>query len=303
MTSQVGGALTLPQPERLRGPDGDYSRRISTSVTPRAAPEEAVQHELDVAIRAAKAASEAILAVYNQEDFEVRFKSGDKGPLTEADLASDRVLAEVLRGAFPDDGYLSEETVDDGSRLSSTRVWIVDPLDGTREFTLRIPEFVVSIGLVVDGVPTVGVLLNPATGELFAGAIGIGMFYNGEPVTVTDHEDLRGARLLVSRSEHGKGWFDDLSGRANLTPMGSVAYKFGLVAAGKAEASFTPKPRNEWDLAGGAACILAAGGQATNGKGEPYRFNQADPLHIGVCGTNGGVQSACLQLIERLRDR
>jgi myo-inositol-1(or 4)-monophosphatase len=259
-----------------------------------------VKHELSVAIEAAQKASTAILAVYNQEDFEVRFKAGDKGPLTEADLAADRVIAEVIRGAFPDDGYLSEEVEDDGSRLNKARVWIVDPLDGTREFTLKIPEFVVSIGLVIDGVATLGVLLNPATGELFAGAIGEGFTYNGEPVTVSDHGKIEGATLLVSRSEYKKGWFDDLAGRATLTPMGSVAYKFGLVAAGKAEASFTPKPRNAWDLAGGVACISAAGGRASNGKGEPYAFDNVDPLHIGVCGTNADIHDAILHLMDRM---
>jgi myo-inositol-1(or 4)-monophosphatase len=81
-----------------------------------------VKHELSVAIEAAQKASTAILAVYNQEDFEVRFKAGDKGPLTEADLAADRVIAEVIRGAFPDDGYLSEEVEDDGSRLNKARM-------------------------------------------------------------------------------------------------------------------------------------------------------------------------------------
>ena len=257
-----------------------------------------MKHELAVAIEAANKASEAILEVYNRDDFEVRFKAGDKGPLTEADLAADRVIAQVIRGAFPDDGYLSEEVEDDGSRLNKSRVWIVDPLDGTREFTMKIPEFVVSIGLVVDGVATVGVLINPATGELFAGVVGEGFHYNGQPVTVSTHNDLSGATLLVSRSEHKKGWFSDLEDQATLTPMGSVAYKFGLVAAGKAEASFTPKPRNAWDLAGGVACIAAAGGRASNGKGRSYAFDNADPLHIGVCGTNGGIHDTILSLMD-----
>jgi myo-inositol-1(or 4)-monophosphatase len=152
--------------------------------------------------------------------------------------------------------------------------------------------------LVVDGVATLGVLLNPATGELFAGVVGEGFTYNGESVTVSDHGTVAGATLLVSRSEFKKGWFDDLVGSANLTPMGSVAYKFGLVAAGKAEASFTPKPRNAWDLAGGVACIMAAGGRTSNGKGEAYPFDNANPLHIGVCGTNGNVHDAILSLMD-----
>jgi myo-inositol-1(or 4)-monophosphatase len=258
-----------------------------------------VKQELAVAIEAARAAARAILEVYGREDFEVRFKSGDKGPLTEADLAADRVIHEVIRAAFPEDAILSEETKDDGTRLGASRVWIVDPLDGTREFTLRIPEFVVSIGFVLDGAPRVGVLINPASGEEFFGSVGEGFTYNGAPAQVSDHRELDGARFLVSRSESEKGWFDHLKGRCDLTPMGSVAYKFGLVAAGRAEGSFTPKPRNEWDLAGGVACVLAAGGRCSNGRGEDYVFNQADPLHVGVCGTNGHLHGAALALIQR----
>ena len=110
---------------------------------------------------------------------------------------------------------------------------------------------------------------------------------------------MEGARFLVSRSEHKKGWFKPWESQAEMTPMGSVAYKLGLVAIGRAEASFTPKPRNEWDLCGGVACILAAGGHASDGSGTPYRFNQKDPLKIGVCGTNGAIHSHVLTMMQQ----
>jgi myo-inositol-1(or 4)-monophosphatase len=252
--------------------------------------------ELDVAITAARRAAAAIREVYDRPDVVVTLKDGGKGPLTDADLASDRVLHEVLQAAFPDDAILSEETKDDGRRLGARRVWIIDPLDGTREFTLRVPEFVVSVGLVVDGAPTVGVLVNPVTGDLFTGVVGQGAAKNGVATTVSSTPTLDGARFLVSRSEYEKGWFDAMKGRAAMDPMGSVAYKLGLVASGEVDGTFTPVPRNEWDLAGGVACVLAAGGRATNRHGAPYVFNRPDPLVDGVFVTNGHVHDAVLAL-------
>jgi len=258
-----------------------------------------VDRELEIASKAARAAAHAIRVIYDSEAWRVEQKSGGRGPLTDADLAANRILVEVLGEAFPEDGLLSEESRDDRRRLERSRVWIIDPLDGTREFTLGVPEFVVSVGLVRDGRPVLGVLCNPVTGELITGVEGRGVTYNGEPVHTTDHAAIEGARFLVSRSEHGKGWFAPYEGIAELTPMGSVAYKLGLVAAGRAEATFTPKPRNEWDLAAGVACVLAGGGLATDGAGQPYRFNQPDPLHIGVCGTNGALHAAVLEMMRR----
>jgi myo-inositol-1(or 4)-monophosphatase len=258
-----------------------------------------VDRELEIALRAAREAANAIRVIYDSEAYRVEQKSGGRGPLTEADLAANRILLQALTEAFPNDGLLSEESRDDRSRLKRSRVWIVDPLDGTREFTLGIPEFVVSVGLVQEGRPVLGVLHNPATGEVITGVQGRGVTYNGDPVHTTDHAVIEGARFLVSRSEHGKGWFEPYEDIAVLTPMGSVAYKLGLVAAGRAEATFTPKPRNEWDLAGGVACVLAGGGRASNGRGESYEFNQPDPLHIGVCGTNGALHPAVLEMMRR----
>jgi myo-inositol-1(or 4)-monophosphatase len=258
-----------------------------------------VQRELDVAIAAAKAAGAAILEVYRRPVVHSTEKDDGKGPLTEADLASNDILIAAISAAFPDDAILSEETKDSPERLPNPRCWVIDPLDGTKEFTEKIPQFVVSVGLAIDGRPAVGVLFNPVTDELFTGVVGQGATYNGAPCKVTDRATLDGARLLVSATETKKGWFEHLKGVCETEPMGSVAYKFGLVAAGLADATFTPKPRNEWDLLGGAACIVAAGGRATNGAGDDYTFNRPDPLHIGVCGTNGALQQTILDLMHR----
>lgn len=258
-----------------------------------------LERELQVAIDAAREAAAAVRAIRQRDEVAFEEKADGKGPLTEADLASNRILIDLLSAAFPDDAILSEETADDPARLKARRVWIIDPIDGTREFTEDVPEYVVSVGLAVDGEAAVGVLANPATGELFTGLVGAEATYNGAPCRVTDRATLDGARLVVSNSEYKKGWFDHLKEMASPEPVGSVAYKFGLVAAGLADATFTPKPRNEWDLLGGVACLRAAGGRATDGQGVDYTFNHADPLKIGVAGSNGALHDAVLALIQR----
>lgn len=259
-----------------------------------------MERALTVAIDAAQAAAREIRAIWDQQDAWVIDKDGGKGPLTQADLAADKIIQDHLRTAFPDDGLLSEETTDNPKRLAKRRVWIIDPVDGTREFVDRVPEFVVSIGLVVEGEARLGVLVNPITGEVMTGVVGHGATYNGQPAGVTDRDQPAGSRVVVSRSEVKKGWFDRWRDQVDFQPVGSVAYKLGLVGTGRADATFTPKPRNEWDLCAGAAIIVAGGGRATDGSDVPYRFNRPDPLHVGVVGTNGGLHPAIMSLLGQL---
>lgn len=251
----------------------------------------------DLAVEAAREAGAAIRELY--KDKNILKMKGAENPLTEADLAADRILEDRLRNAFPDTGWLSEETKDDGTRIGKPFAWIIDPLDGTREFTLGIPEFAVSIGFIQGEDAVVGVLYNPIEDQLFSGIVGVGAWLNGEAIRVTDHAALDGARVVCSRSEAKKGWFDPWKDQLNLIPTGSVAYKFGLVAAGLAESTFTNKPRNEWDIAGGVAIVHAAGGATSNRHGAPYRFNQPDPLQDGVCGTNGACHANILGVMKQ----
>ena len=238
-----------------------------------------------------------IVRTYFQDSYTISLK-GEDNPLTDADLASDRLLFERLTTARPDWGWLSEETVDDGERCKRDIVWIVDPLDGTLEFTKGIPEFVVSVGLSINGVASMGVLYNPIRDQLFAGALGLGVTYNGAPATVSPRTELQGSRVVCSRTEMSKGWFEPYKDLLVPEPVGSVAYKFGLVAAGMAEATFTPRPRHEWDICAGVALVNAAGGQATDRHGQPYRMNQPKPLVDGVAATNGHIHGAIVDLMR-----
>ncbi len=212
-------------------------------------------------------------------------KSGGD-PVTEADIELDKVLREIL--VEDGDGWLSEETVDDLSRLDKRRVWIVDPIDGTREFVEGIDEWCISVGLAIDGQMIAGGILNPARDELFLGTMETGVTLNGKPVRVTDKSDLQGATVLASRSEVKRGeWGRFMNGSLEVVPMGSVAYKLARVAAGLDDATFTLVPKNEWDIAAGVMLIEAAGGKAICKNGEALTFNRTNPLISGLvaCGT------------------
>ncbi|HYG62715.1 MAG TPA: 3'(2'),5'-bisphosphate nucleotidase CysQ [Thermoanaerobaculia bacterium] len=217
-----------------------------------------------------------LLRRYTPGDIAARRKQGDD-PVTEADTSVDTLLRELL--PRDGEGWLSEETTDDLARLSCRRVWVVDPLDGTREFVEGIPEWSVSVGLVVDGEPVAGGICNPATGQTIVGAVGAGVTLNGKPAGVSGRTQLAGARVLASRSEVKRGeWQGYREGAFEMEPTGSVAYKLAQVAAGLADATWTLTPKHEWDVAAGVALVLAAGGRVITGKPEETRFNRAKPL-------------------------
>jgi len=211
-----------------------------------------------------------------EHKLEVEYKEGDD-PVTEADRAADRLLREIL--PQPGDGWLSEETRDDPSaRLGRRRVWIVDPLDGTREFVTDIPEWCVSIGLIEDGKPVAGGIHNPVEEHLVVGSIETGVLLNGAPVRERPCPSLAGATVHASNSEVKRGEWERFANEPfEVIPCGSVAYKLGLVAAGLTDATWTLVPKHEWDVAGGAALVLAAGGMVYELDGSPVTFNRESP--------------------------
>jgi myo-inositol-1(or 4)-monophosphatase len=212
----------------------------------------------------------------------------NQDPVTEADLAVDRVLREAL--VEPGEGWLSEETADDPDRLNRARVWVVDPLDGTKEFVEGIPEWCVSVGLVEDGVVVAGGILNPAAGFLALGAHGLGCTLNGLPVAPTSPNGLDGATILASRTEVGRGQWQHWEGAPfAVEPMGSVAYKMARVACGLADATWTLVPKHEWDVAAGTALVLAAGGMVCLPDGGAVRFNQPSAKLPGLIAVGSGL--------------
>ena len=231
-------------------------------------------------IEAALEMTHAVFERFTAGEIAAEHKIGH-GPVTEADKAVDAVLRrELLRES---EGWLSEESTDDLARLNKSRVWIVDPLDGTREFVAGIPEFCVSIALVEHGKPVVGGIYNPATRETFLGAIETGVTYNGKPVHATRRRTLEGAVVLASRSEWQRGeWKQFDAADFQVRTVGSVAYKLALVSAGLADATFTLFPKHEWDIAAGVALVESAGGVVRTFDNQSLCLNNNPPLVPGL---------------------
>ena len=222
-------------------------------------------------------------------------QKGKRGPVTAADRAVNEFLLETL--PREGDGWLSEETADDHSRLDRRRVWIVDPIDGTLEFVEGIPEWVVSIGLVEDGRAVAGGICNPAAGEVFLGSVETGISFNGKELEVPVRRDSKDRLVLASRSEIKRGEWAAYEDRGfTIQPMGSVAYKLARVAAGLANATWTLAPKHEWDVAAGAALITASGGVVKTLEGEVPVFNRLKPKLTGLLAFGPGQE----HLFDRL---
>lgn len=253
--------------------------------------------DLAIAMESAREAGAAVLKFFKTK-LVVRDKGNDN-PVTAADLEADRILKSRLLAERPEYGWLSEETADSTERLSRRRVWVVDPIDGTKEFIRGVPEFAVSVGLVDDGIPVVGVVYNPATNEMFWAEKNGGAFKDGEAIRVSATQTLSDAMLEASRTEFDRGRFEKIRKSVlRIEPIGSIAYKLARVASGQADIVFSYTPKSEWDLCGAAAIIEAAGGRISLPTGTPMLFNRAMTQLPGVAATNGILHDKLIRLIQ-----
>ena len=228
--------------------------------------------ELKITIKAAKEAGDVILKYYKSK-YEIKDKSYNN-PVTSADKEADETIKKILMNNFPDYGWLSEETVDSSERLLKEKVWVVDPLDGTKEFIEGIPNFVVSIGLVKEGNPILGIIYNPVTEELFSASEGGGAFLNNERISCSSKEKTEEMVILNSRSETQRGLWNPYKDKFKvLEPIGSVAYKLGLTAAAKADVFASLRPKNEWDICAGNCIINESGGKLIDLNGNQRKYN------------------------------
>lgn len=230
---------------------------------------------LQVAKEAALKAG-VIIASYYGKNLEVTHKSKVQ-PLTKADLEANDAIRNILQKNFPDFGWLSEEDTDDLERLSKSHVWIVDPLDGTRDFINHNPEFAVSIGLAVDKKPVLGIVYNPATRELFHAVKNQGAFLNDKKISVKKRQGGEKMELIVSRSEYNRGEWDSFKETFKISSTGGCAYKMARIAQGMADGTFTHNPKSEWDVCAGDIIIKEAGGIVTKMNGQPIVYNQELP--------------------------
>ena len=263
--------------------------------------------ELDVAVRLAQRAGDLIMGHY-QTGLAVDHKAR-REPVTAADRVADEIIVAGLRDAFPADGLLTEESDDDLARLKKERVWIVDPLDGTIEFIAGTGEFAVQIALAVGGYPALGVVYQPARGQLFYAVQGQGAWqvYQGRttPLRVSTVAEPARMCLVISRS-HDSDLIEaarQALGIGSVKRVGSVGLKVSLVAGGACDLYLATSRSKEWDLCAPHALLLEAGGVLTNLWGEPLIYNKPDVVEChGLIASNGLAHGQIVEVLASLRE-
>jgi myo-inositol-1(or 4)-monophosphatase len=215
-------------------------------------------------------------------------------PVCAADMAVDAFLKRELGALLPAAGWLSEETVDDPERLARDLIWLVDPIDGTRDFIRGRTGWAVSVALISSGRPLIGSLAAPARGEFWHAIAGQGSWRNGKPLVASQRREFAGARVPTDALPKEDR---DL---AIVAKPNSIALRAAMVAADEADLLATLRWGREWDI--GAAALIAreAGAATTDAFGRPLAYNKRDPRAFGLLISAPGIHGAA---VERLADR
>ncbi|MFK7750963.1 MAG: inositol monophosphatase [Sedimentitalea sp.] len=223
------------------------------------------------------------------------------GPVTEADLAVNDMLADRLRAERPDYGWLSEETEDDSARLGCDRVFIIDPIDGTRSFAEGSSTWAHALAIAEKGVVTTGVVFLPLRGLMYTASAGQGAFLNDAPLVPSDRAELDGSDILTTKPNiDPKHWQNRHVPSFRRAHRPSLAYRMALVAQGRFDGMLTLRDAWEWDIAAGDLILREAGAQVSDATGAPLKFNNAHPAQRGVIAggkaIHGAIQSALLPM-------
>lgn len=218
-------------------------------------------------------------------------KTGGRGPVTEADLAINRLCLKQLQSARPEYGWLSEETLDDPAARDRARVWVVDPIDGTRAYIRGDPHWCIGIAIVEEGKAVAGVLYAPALGRLYEARRGSGTFLNSAPVRVSSRAEEEGLRLIanegvVTHPACPEPWPEIELARPK---PNATLLRLALVASGEWDATLVLGEKADWDIAAGAVLVTEAGGVVTTHIGEPLVFNRAVPAQRSVVASGNAL--------------
>lgn len=234
--------------------------------------------------RAAVLEGGALAMAYRRTGAKVWDKApGD--PVTEADLAVNALLADRLCAARPDYGWLSEESENRPRAGAHHRIWVVDPIDGTRAFMREgDPYWCIGVGLVEDGRPIGGFIYAPELGALYEARLGGGAYLNGEPIRATDVADVCGARLIAAQGMiRHKGWREPWPEMVLADPKpNATLVRLALVASGMWDGVVVLAQKSDWDLAAGVVLVNEAGGSITNHRGEEMRFSGPVPAQSSI---------------------
>ncbi|MDH5719615.1 MAG: 3'(2'),5'-bisphosphate nucleotidase CysQ [Spirochaetia bacterium] len=251
--------------------------------------------EIEILSETLDTAGKNLMKFFHSGDYEVQEKSANN-PVTEADFTTNKIIIDSIRKHFPEDAILSEEVSKELSRdtmnkqrFSAERVWIIDPLDGTKEFVMGKKEFSVSVGLLDKNEPVLGFIFNPADNHFLCGGKNSGLFLNGKEFNAPLRRNVPvdEMKICISRTEKKGGHFDFLEGIIpdnNIGVIGSVAYKLSLVASGDYDLIISVKPKNEWDIAGGIALFQANEMLLYDENYKIIPLNKEDTISNGLIG-------------------
>ncbi|WP_165190704.1 3'(2'),5'-bisphosphate nucleotidase CysQ [Caulobacter soli] len=254
--------------------------------------------DLDLILTAAREAGALALSA-REGGLKIWSKDGGS-PVTDADLAVDALLKDRLGAARPDYGWLSEETADDPARLSTTRQFVVDPIDGTAAYLKGKPWFAVSIAVVENGRPIAGVVHAPALDETYVATLGGGATLNGAPISPSDTEDLEDAAMLGDARMFVHPSWPTPWPPMRVESRNSIAYRLCLVAAGAFDAAIALSSKNEWDLAAADLICAEAGAALTDHLGRTFTYNRANPLLPSVVCANRALHPLILSRVGHI---
>lgn len=242
--------------------------------------------DLDLLIEAAREAGELALT-RRAQGLRIEAKPGGS-PVTDADLAVDAFLAERLKPARPDYGWLSEETADDPVRLARRRLFVVDPIDGTVAYMKGGPWWSVAVAVIEDGRPVAAVVHAPTLDETFTAEAGKGARLNGRPIQASEVDRLEEASMLADAALIERPIWDEPWPAMRLERRNSIAYRLALVGAGAFDAAIALGPKWDWDVAAGGLIAEEGGARVSDHAGRPHRFNRRVPQQASlVCAAAG----------------
>jgi myo-inositol-1(or 4)-monophosphatase len=254
------------------------------------------RHDLrDLLARAVREGGELALKTFQSQV--KHWIKGESSPVSEVDLAVDQLLRQRLCPAGSVFGWMSEETEDDPARLDADRLWVVDPIDGTRAYLAGFPDWAVSAALVERGRPVLAALYAPVTGEFFWAAVGEGAQLNGAPISVDQGEAFEGARVAGPKrrldllAESAPGF--ETVGRIH-----SLALRLARVAAGTLDVALTGPESHDWDLAAADLLVHEAGGAITTLGGAVPVYNRPEPVHAALMAAGPGRHNRLLALVR-----
>jgi myo-inositol-1(or 4)-monophosphatase len=253
--------------------------------------------ELDLLVEASLVAGREALKFF-RNDVEVFWKNGGTSPVTAADHAANNILRERLLGARPDYGWLSEESEDDPKRLTRERVFIVDPIDGTRAFMTGKDTWCVSAALTENGAPIAGVLFAPSLDELFVATSDGRVEKNGKPIRVAEADPAGRFRISAGDQMINSLAADMRKDIERISRIPSLAYRLAMIADGRMDATLVMPNSHDWDLAAAHLILGNAGGRLTDAAGREPRYNAASPKHDVLVAASGTLHGRLLRALH-----